>query len=111
MTKVKKFQIDYPKGNLAVLLPGLGAVSTTFIAGVHAPTARRTCAEQPAPKNAAIMLKQIKSRVAGEVLGKRLPADGSELCTKLFDREQLQQLAAESKARQPDIDDAYYFDP
>ena len=36
MTKPKQFQIDDAKGKLAVLLPGLGAVSTTFIAGVHA---------------------------------------------------------------------------
>jgi myo-inositol-1-phosphate synthase len=36
MTKAKRFQIDDAEGKLAVLLPGLGAVSTTFIAGVHA---------------------------------------------------------------------------
>ncbi len=36
MTNEKKFQIEEPKGKLAVLLPGLGAVSTTFIAGVLA---------------------------------------------------------------------------
>jgi myo-inositol-1-phosphate synthase len=35
MTK-KKFTIQSPQGKLAVLLPGLGAVSTTFIAGVLA---------------------------------------------------------------------------
>jgi myo-inositol-1-phosphate synthase len=35
MTK-KKFTIKSPQGKLAVLLPGLGAVSTTFIAGVFA---------------------------------------------------------------------------
>ena len=32
----KQFQIDSPDGKLAVMLPGLGAVSTTFIAGVQA---------------------------------------------------------------------------
>ena len=32
----KQFQIDSADGKLAVLLPGLGAVSTTFIAGVQA---------------------------------------------------------------------------
>ncbi len=32
----KKFEIDSPEGKLVVLLPGLGAVSTTFIAGVQA---------------------------------------------------------------------------
>jgi myo-inositol-1-phosphate synthase len=32
----KQFQITSPEGKLAVLLPGLGAVSTTFIAGVQA---------------------------------------------------------------------------
>jgi myo-inositol-1-phosphate synthase len=32
----KKFEIANPEGKLAVLLPGLGAVSTTFIAGVQA---------------------------------------------------------------------------
>ena len=36
MTNQKQFQIEQPKGKLAVLLPGLGAVSTTFIAGVLA---------------------------------------------------------------------------
>ena len=35
MTK-KKFSIKSPQGKLAVLLPGMGAVSTTFIAGVLA---------------------------------------------------------------------------
>jgi len=32
----KKIKIEEPKGKLGVLLPGLGAVSTTFVAGVHA---------------------------------------------------------------------------
>ena len=32
----KKFEIATPEGKLVVLLPGLGAVSTTFIAGVQA---------------------------------------------------------------------------
>jgi myo-inositol-1-phosphate synthase len=36
MTKPKQFQIEDAKGKLAVMLPGLGAVSTTFIAGVQA---------------------------------------------------------------------------
>jgi myo-inositol-1-phosphate synthase len=36
MTKDRQFQIADSKGKLAVLLPGLGAVSTTFIAGVQA---------------------------------------------------------------------------
>ena len=31
-----KFEIESPKGKLGVLLPGLGAVATTFIAGVEA---------------------------------------------------------------------------
>ncbi len=31
-----KPQIAKPKGKLGVLLPGLGAVATTFIAGVEA---------------------------------------------------------------------------
>src|SRR5262249_53335882 len=29
-------QIQEPRGKLGILIPGLGAVSTTFIAGVHA---------------------------------------------------------------------------
>jgi len=32
----KEIKIEEPKGKLGVLLPGLGAVSTTFIAGVEA---------------------------------------------------------------------------
>ncbi|MFQ5675974.1 MAG: inositol-3-phosphate synthase, partial [bacterium] len=32
----KETKIEAPKGKLGVLLPGLGAVSTTFIAGVEA---------------------------------------------------------------------------
>ncbi len=32
----KEIKIEEPKGKLGVLLPGLGAVSTTFVAGVHA---------------------------------------------------------------------------
>ena len=36
MAKETQFEIAPPDGRLAVLLPGLGAVSTTFIAGVHA---------------------------------------------------------------------------
>ena len=36
MPKEKQFDISAPDGKLAVLLPGLGAVSTTFIAGVLA---------------------------------------------------------------------------
>ena len=36
MAKETQFDIAPPDGKLAVLLPGLGAVSTTFIAGVHA---------------------------------------------------------------------------
>ena len=32
----KKYEVRPPDGGLAVLLPGLGAVSTTFIAGVEA---------------------------------------------------------------------------
>ncbi len=36
MAKETLFDIAPPDGKLAVLLPGLGAVSTTFIAGVHA---------------------------------------------------------------------------
>lgn len=32
----KQIHIEEPKGKLGVLLPGLGAVSTTFISGVHA---------------------------------------------------------------------------
>jgi myo-inositol-1-phosphate synthase len=36
MTKPKRFEIAPSSGNLAVLLPGLGAVSSTFIAGVQA---------------------------------------------------------------------------
>jgi len=36
MTDPKQFQIADPGGNLAVFLPGLGAVSTTFIAGIQA---------------------------------------------------------------------------
>ena len=36
MSKEFKNNIASPSGKLAVLLPGLGAVSTTFIAGVHA---------------------------------------------------------------------------
>lgn len=32
----KNQQIETPQGKLGVLLPGMGAVSTTFIAGVHA---------------------------------------------------------------------------
>ncbi len=36
MTTQKSFSIEPPDGPLAVLLPGLGAVSTTFIAGVLA---------------------------------------------------------------------------
>ena len=36
MAKETQFDIAPPDGRLAVLLPGLGAVSTTFIAGVHA---------------------------------------------------------------------------
>jgi myo-inositol-1-phosphate synthase len=34
--KQKEIKIEEPKGKLGVLLPGLGAVSTTFIAGVEA---------------------------------------------------------------------------
>jgi hypothetical protein len=44
------------------------------------------------------------------LLGKRLPADGSELCATLFDRQKLQKLAEQRKATQPDIDDVYYSD-
>jgi myo-inositol-1-phosphate synthase len=36
MAREKRFEIRPPEGGLAVLLPGLGAVSTTFIAGVAA---------------------------------------------------------------------------
>jgi myo-inositol-1-phosphate synthase len=36
MARQKRFEIRAPEGGLAVLLPGLGAVSTTFIAGVAA---------------------------------------------------------------------------
>jgi len=36
MPKETQFDIAAPDGKLAVLLPGLGAVSTTFIAGVLA---------------------------------------------------------------------------
>ena len=36
MTKQKRFEIADKKGKLAVLTPGLGAVATTFIAGVQA---------------------------------------------------------------------------
>ena len=36
MAKETQFDIAPPDGKLAVLLPGLGAVSTTFIAGVLA---------------------------------------------------------------------------
>ncbi|MFQ5791912.1 MAG: inositol-3-phosphate synthase, partial [Acidobacteriota bacterium] len=36
MVKQKRFQIAGAEGKLAVMLPGLGAVSTTFIAGVEA---------------------------------------------------------------------------
>jgi len=36
MTAQKRFEIAPADGNLAVLLPGLGAVSSTFIAGVQA---------------------------------------------------------------------------
>ena len=36
MPKETQFDIAAPDGKLAVLLPGLGAVSTTFIAGVWA---------------------------------------------------------------------------
>ena len=36
MPKYTQFDISAPEGKLAVLLPGLGAVSTTFIAGVLA---------------------------------------------------------------------------
>ena len=36
MTNEKRFEIADKKGKLAVLTPGLGAVSTTFIAGVQA---------------------------------------------------------------------------
>jgi myo-inositol-1-phosphate synthase len=36
MPTEKKFEVRPPEGGLAVLLPGLGAVSTTFIAGVEA---------------------------------------------------------------------------
>lgn len=36
MAPETQFEIDPPDGGLAVLLPGLGAVSTTFIAGVQA---------------------------------------------------------------------------
>jgi myo-inositol-1-phosphate synthase len=36
MPTEKKFAVRPPEGGLAVLLPGLGAVSTTFIAGVEA---------------------------------------------------------------------------
>lgn len=35
-TGYSKFKIDDAKGKIGVLLPGLGAVSTTFIAGVYA---------------------------------------------------------------------------
>ena len=36
MANEKRFEIAPPDGGLTVLLPGLGAVSTTFIAGVEA---------------------------------------------------------------------------
>jgi len=36
MAKEPPFDIAPPEGKLAVMLPGLGAVSTTFIAGVQA---------------------------------------------------------------------------
>jgi myo-inositol-1-phosphate synthase len=36
MPTEKKFKVRPPDGGLAILLPGLGAVSTTFIAGVEA---------------------------------------------------------------------------
>jgi myo-inositol-1-phosphate synthase len=36
MPTQKKFEVRPPDGGLAILLPGLGAVSTTFIAGVEA---------------------------------------------------------------------------
>jgi myo-inositol-1-phosphate synthase len=36
MPTEKKFEVRPPDGGLAILLPGLGAVSTTFIAGVEA---------------------------------------------------------------------------
>jgi myo-inositol-1-phosphate synthase len=32
----KKIKVEKPKGKLGILLPGMGAVATTFIAGVHA---------------------------------------------------------------------------
>jgi myo-inositol-1-phosphate synthase len=36
MPTEKKYEVRPPDGGLAILLPGLGAVSTTFIAGVEA---------------------------------------------------------------------------
>jgi len=34
----KVIPIDQPKGKLGVLIPGMGAVATTFIAGINTPS-------------------------------------------------------------------------